>query len=156
MGLSTGYLANNPHLDVEGTPTSAKLIGSYVSKNSIGVFDMGYGIQMQSFVTDRGGERQIANPVIEAAARFQFEDRWQFGVIYDSFYNQGGRFGANQADVHFGGFQLLREFGIGNRFVGRIGARVMTSMNINYDQANMGAVDLQVGWGQVASWTSID
>ena len=75
LGLSTGYLANNPNLDVEGTPTSAKLIGSYVSKNSIGVFDLEYGIQMQSFVTDRGGERRIANPVFEAAVRFQFEDR---------------------------------------------------------------------------------
>ena len=83
---------------------------------------------------------------MELAARYQFGNRWQLGGVYNQFFNKGLNYGANQADAEFGGVQFLREFSFGGRYLGRVGGRVMTSLNVNNESVNMAIVDFQIGW----------
>lgn len=148
LGLNAGYTAHNDDLNVEGAPGSIKLLGSYVTPEGYGVFDLGYGVQTQKFSNDDAMDKTISSDIAEAAARYQFENRWQLGAVYNQFFKKGENYGANQDDAQFAGLQLLREFGIGENTLGRVGARVMTSVNVNGNNVNMAMIDFQMGWGQ--------
>jgi hypothetical protein len=54
--------------------------------------------------------------------------------------------GENATEL-FGGVQLLREFGIGQTYLGRVGGRIMSSLNSGSESVNMAIVDFQIGWG---------
>lgn len=147
LGANAGYTGHNPNLDVEGAPTSLKIIGSYVLPEASGVFDLGYGVQSQTFSQKSAADSQISTGVMEVAARYQFENRWQLGGVYNQFFNKGQSYGANQADAEFGGIQVLREFSFGDNYLGRVGARAMTSLNVTNETVSMGMIDFQMGWG---------
>lgn len=151
LGLNAGYTAYNSNLDVEGAPASFKLLASYVTPSAMGVFDAGYGVQGQKFSQDGAKDDTLSTGVMELAARYQFENRWQLGPVYNQFFDKGANYGANQADAQFGGLQLMREFNMGDRTLGRLGARVMTSINVDGESVNMAMIDFQMGWGQMSS-----
>lgn len=147
LAAGAGYAASNDDNNLEGAPTSLKLLGSYVTPTSTGVFDAGYGVQNQQFSQGEAIETNMSTGVMELAARYQFESRWQLGPVYNQFFNKGENFNANQADAEFGGLQLLREFSFGESFLGRVGGRVMTSINVDNESVNMAVIDFQIGWG---------
>lgn len=147
LGAGAGYSDSNSNSDVAGMPSSLKLLGSYVSRESTGVFDAGFGVQNQSFSQDGATDTSISTGVAELAARYQFENRWQLGGVLNQFLNKGINYRANQADAQFGGVQLLREFSFGGSYLGRVGGRIMTSLNVDNESVNMAIVDFQIGWG---------
>jgi OOP family OmpA-OmpF porin len=63
----------------------------------------------------------------------------------DRYY--GFEYGANQGDAQFLGVQVLREFSLGDRFMGRVGARAMTCINVADNAVNMALIEFQLGWG---------
>lgn len=154
LGANAGYTGYNPNLDVEGAPTSLKLLGSYVLPSATGVFDFGYGIQNQTFSQDAAIDSAISTGVMELAARYQFENRWQLGAVYNQFFDKGSNYGANQPDVEFGGLQVLREFDFADNYLGRIGARAMASLNVDNETVSMVMIDFQIGWGGASRSTS--
>lgn len=147
LAAGAGYAASNEDDNLEGAPTSLKLLGSYVTRASSGVFDAGFGVQNQSFSQSDAIDSNISTGVMELAGRYQFESRWQLGAVYNQFFNKGENFNANQADVGFGGVQLLKEFSFNGDFLGRVGGRLMTSLNVENENVNMAAIDFQIGWG---------
>lgn len=150
LGLNAGYTNYNSNLNVEGAPSSVKLLGSYVTPNQKFVMDAGYGWQTQEFSSKEVADSTVSTGAMELAARYQFDNRWQLGAVYNQLFNKGENFGANQADAEFAGLQLLREFNMGNKFLGRAGLRAMTSLNVNGDSVNMALIDFQMGYGQTS------
>lgn len=148
IGAGAGYSGYNSKLNVEGAPTSLKVLGSYVSPESTAVFDAGYGVQSQTFSQNAARNSNISTGVMELAARYQFVNRWQLGAVYNQLFDKGLNYSANQADAEFGGVQLLREFSFGGSYLGRVGGRVMTSLNVNNESVNMIMVDFQIGWSR--------
>lgn len=151
IGTNVGYMSGISNMNFEGTPSSASLLGSYVSKDLLAAFDVGFGMQSQVFANDDAKNKLPVNSLFETAARFQFQDRWQVGVVFNQFFNAAEKFNSNQADA-----QALHEFGFGNHFIGRIGARIMTGLNIDQNRINMLAIEFQAGWGQSLNSTSLD
>lgn len=148
LTYSGGYTGVSSDLGVEGTPSSLKLLGSYVTENQKGVFDLGAGTQNQTFTSSLAQDSSTSSNVLELAARYQFASRWQLGAVVDSVSETGSTYGANAVNAAFGGVQILREVGLGKEFLGRIGARAMTSLNTDNTPVNMALVELQLGWGQ--------
>lgn len=155
LGANAGYTGSTPTTNAEGIPTSLKLLGSYVTPESSGVFDFGYGIQSQRFLQSGAVDGQLWSGVMELGARYQLANRLQIGGVYNQFFNKGVNYGSNQGDAAFGGAQLLKEFGFGENFLGRFGGRIMTSLNANNERVNMALLDFQVGWGGVNNSESI-
>lgn len=147
LAAGAGYSDNNSNLNVEGAPTSLKLLASYMTEAHIAVFDVGYGIQNHAFSNYAAVDSSISVGVMELAARYQFNNLWQLGGLYNQFFNTGSNYGANQADVEFIGVQLLKEFNIGSTYLARVGGRIMTSINVNNASINMAVIDFQIGWG---------
>lgn len=154
ISADLGYASNMSDPNAEGVPSSLKILGSYELQNTAGVFDIGYGVQNQSFVQSTALDSSIATEVLELASRYQFANRLQLGAVYNQFFNVGQNFGANQGDAEFGGIQLLKEFDFSKDYSGRFGGKIMTSLNINNQTSNMFVVDFQIGWGGSGSMSS--
>lgn len=146
LGLGAGYTNYHRDADVEGVPSSLKLLGSYYLESQKVVFDLGAGISGQRFSQTAAADRSISGATVEAAARYQWANRWQAGVNVMNLMDQGSSYGANQADAHFAGLQALKEFKIGERWIGRAGARLMADVNVDERTVAMAMLDLQVGW----------
>ncbi|MBC7467252.1 MAG: hypothetical protein H7256_14775 [Bdellovibrio sp.] len=156
LATNIGSIFGSSYVNFDGTPSTVSLLGSYVSKDLSIAFDLGFGMQSQVFATNYATNKLPANGLFEAAARFQFRNRLQAGVVFDQFFNAAEKFNSNQADAQFAGVQALHEFGFGNKFIGRVGARMMTGLNIDQDRINIVALEFQVGWGQSLNSTSLD
>ena len=148
LGFSAGYTSDNLNSSDREIPASIKLLGSYVFSERPIVVDLGYGVQRSSFSHRNPSIEESTKGVFETAARLQFGKRWEGGVVFNQFADQGENFGAHQADVQFLGVQFLNEFGIAQTFLGRFGARVMTSLNVEGKNVTMALVEFQLGWGQ--------
>lgn len=146
LGANVGYTDQARNVESEGMPSSLKLLGSYYLKNQKGVFDLGYGVQNQQFSRERALDEEMNAGALEAAARYQFSNRWQTGLVMNQFFEKGKNYSANQADAQFAGLQLLKDFNFRKNYIGRIGARIMTDLNVNKKTVNMAMVDFQVGW----------
>lgn len=144
--ISAGYTGNNDAIAVEGVPSSVKILGSYYLTNHRGVFDLGLGAHNQTFVDDPARDSSISTTVMEAAARYQFENRWQLGAIYNQFFDRGKNYFSNQGDAAFGGIQFLKELTVGDKTDMRIGLRAMTDLNTDGENINMAQLDLAFGW----------
>lgn len=145
IGAGGGYTAYDSELDVEGVPTTLKLLGSYYFDMPL-ILDVGYGFNNQQFSQDGALDDTITDSALELAARYGFGNRWQIGVVADHFFNQGGNYGAEQADAQFAGIQLLKEFNISQSWLARVGGRVQTLTNTDDRAVNMAMIDLQIGW----------
>ena len=144
--ISTGYTANNDQIAVEGVPSSIKLLGSFYTDNHMGVFDLGLGAHTQTFIDGAAIEDDTSTTVMEAAARYQFENRWQLGLIYNQYFDRGTNYFSNQGDAMFGGLQLIKELTVGDNTDLRIGVRAMTDLNTDGEDVNMAMLDLAFGW----------
>ncbi|MBN8540532.1 MAG: hypothetical protein J0L82_09110 [Deltaproteobacteria bacterium] len=147
LSATAGFTDSNSFANVDGMPSSFKLIGSFVSPDTSFVGDLGFGIHNQAFSADRNLEEVVSGRVIELAGRHQFSNRWQLGAVYNQLLDNGFEYGANQGDAQFLGVQVLREFSLGDRFLGRVGARAMTCINVNDAAVNMALIEFQLGWG---------
>lgn len=145
VGLGAGYTDSTEILEPEGIPTSAKLLGSFITPTARGVFDAGLGFHNQTFTADDTDEN-VQSTILEAAARYQWDNRWQAGAVWNTLFNQGESYGANQADVQMVGLQALREFQIADSWTMRAGGRYMTDLNIDGTVLNQVMVDLAFGW----------
>ena len=144
--LSSGYTANNDKIPVEGVPSSIKILGSYYTINEHGVFDLGVGTHTQTFIDSGRTEASTTTTVMEAAARYQFENRWQFGVVYNQFFDRGKNYFSNQADAEFGGLQLTKEMTIGGGDTNlRIGIRAMRDINTDNHDIDIAMLDVAFG-----------
>lgn len=155
IGFGGGYTGYDTNGAVEGTPASIKLLGSYYLQSPV-VFDLGYGANNQQFTQSSGSqETAVTGGVLEIAARYRFENRWQLGVVGNHLFEQGKYFTADQGDAQFVGLQVLREMNISPSWLARLGARAMTLTNDTGDLTNMYMIDLQIGWNPVAYKTSV-
>jgi outer membrane protein OmpA-like peptidoglycan-associated protein len=146
VGLGAGYTAYTPDLDVEGVPADAKIIGSYATPSQDHVFDLGVGFHNQTFSQEAAPDRDIQSPVFEAAYRYQLDNGIQTGLVWNTIFNDGESYGANQADAQFVGLQALKEFPISNDWAMRAGGRYMTDVNVEDTWLNVVMIDLQFGW----------
>lgn len=150
VGLNAGYTAYEKDIDVEGAPASAKLIGSFVTPGGNYVFDLGAGYSNQTFSQTDALDRNAGGAVAELAARYQWANRWQAGLVYDRMFNVGSNYGADQADVMFGGVQIMKEFAISQAWLMRLGARYQTDINVQDNWLNVAMIDVEFGynpWG---------
>ena len=143
LGISSGYTANNNDIPVEGVPNEIKLLGSYTTEGGAGVFDLGFGTHTQTFIDPGAIEKNTTTSTMELAARYQFETRWQIGLVYNQFFNRGDNYFSNQADAEFGGIQLMKEFG--TRVPWRLGLRAMRDINTENRDIDMAMIDLGIG-----------
>lgn len=145
IGLGAGYTGYNKNFDVEGAPANALLLGSYYTPDTRGVFDLGFGIATQQFSQTAAPARALQTGVLEAAGRYQWDNRWQGGLVYNTLFDRGEYYSARQADVQLGGLQALKEFNMGGEGLARVGGRYMTGLNTN-TAVNTVMIDLQFGW----------
>lgn len=143
--ISSGYTGNVDAIPVEGVPSSIKLLGSYYTLSERGVFDLGVGAHNQTFIDAGAKDRSTSTTVMEVAARYQLESRWQLGVVYNQFFDRGANYFSNQGDAMFGGLQLMKEFSMGDRTNMRIGLRAMR--DINTDNRDIDIAQLDFAWG---------
>lgn len=155
LGLGAGYTGYHRDADVEGMPSSLKLLGSYYLPSQVLVFDLGAGLSGQRFSQSAAPERSVSGASIEAAARYQWANRWQAGLNAMNLLDQGSAFGANQADAHFAGVQALKEFSLGERWLARAGARLMADLNVNDRTVVMAMLDVHFGWNPKATSASV-
>lgn len=144
--VSSGYTNNINDLPVEGAPNEIKLLGSYYTESQRGVFDAGVGTHTQSFIDDGALEENTTTTTMELAARYQFENRWQVGAVYNQLFDRGPNYFSNQADAMFGGVQLLKEFNLGTDTHMRIGVRAMRDINTEDEDVDMAMLDLAIGY----------
>lgn len=147
IAVNAGQSSATDNNTTKSSVTSLKLMGSYVTDSMHSVYDAAYGVQNQLSPQEIANSNLISTAVMEFAARYQFENRWQFGVVYNQFFNQGDYYNSNQADAEFAGPQLLREFSFAGSYLGRIGGHIMTSLNLKKQSVHMAVIDFQIGWG---------
>lgn len=153
LGFGGGYTGYENIAEVEGTPATIKLLGSYYF-DAPAVVDLGYGANNQQFSATNAAQTAITDGALELAIRYRW-DKWQAGVIGNQFYNQGENYSADQADAHFAGLQVLREFNMSPSWLARVGARAQTLTNNTDGNVMMYLVDLQLGWNPGAYKPSV-
>lgn len=148
LGLNTGYTTRESSLYSEGVPANIKLIGSYFFPSQEHLVDLGLGFSNQQFTNRSAIQSYKSGGLFEAAYRYQWENKMQAGLVVDDFFNQGKNYGANQADVQFGGLQVVKEFSLQNSNLARFGVKALTELNPDTRHyANMLLLDLQIGLG---------
>lgn len=145
--VSSGYTSNIDAIPVEGVPSSIKLLGSYYTMNDRGVFDIGLGAHTQTFIDAGAIDRNTSTTVMELAARLQTENRWQYGVVFNQFFDRGANYFSNQADAMFGGVQIMKEMKFGDRSDMRVGLRAMRDINTDDQDIDIAQLDLAWGFG---------
>lgn len=147
LGLGAGYTTSDSSTPADGTPTTMKILGSFYTPANTYVFDLGVGVSNQQFSKSEAFETASTATTLEAAARYQWLNKWQAGIVVNDFMNQGSNYFARQADAQFAGFQVMKEFDLNQNFLMRAGGRAMTETNPESRAVNMFLVDLQIGWG---------
>ncbi|WP_413558383.1 OmpA family protein [Bdellovibrio sp. HCB209] len=156
IGLGGGYTGydNAVNQDVEGTPSTIKLLGSWYLESPF-VFDIGYGVNNQQFTHTTAMDTGSTEGALEFAARWRTANRWQMGVVGNQFFNQGQNYASSQADAQFVGLQVLKEWNMSQAWLARIGARAMSETSNTGNYVGMYLVDLQIGWNPTAYRTSV-
>ncbi|HEY8270680.1 MAG TPA: OmpA family protein [Pseudobdellovibrionaceae bacterium] len=149
IGISGGYMSPDDDLRTEGSPGDLKIIGSYFSENKNNVIDIGLGFMGDSFTQKSDTQNNfISGGVAELAWRYNWSNRWQFGVAADTFIGGGDRYGSTDPNLtSFGGLQLIKEMPIKNSNMFRIGLKGLTSLSIPSKSINTVMLDLQWGFG---------
>lgn len=154
LGMGGGYTGYENTEAAEGTPSSIKLLGSWYLDSPI-VFDAGYGYNNQQFTSDLAEETARTEGAMELAMRWSSANRWQSGVVYNQYFNQGDAYGAYHADAQFAGLQVLKEFNMSPSWLARLGGRVQSLTNNTDGLIMQYLVDLQIGWNPSAYKTSV-
>lgn len=149
IGLDLGYTNYSDKADIEGIPSSAKILGSYYLDLAPLVLDAGLGLHQQKFHQSAVPERNVSGTALELAARYRFANNWQVGGVENTLFNRGASYTATQADVQLGGLQVLKQFTVNKDWIARVGGRLMTGINTD-TRMNMALIDLQLGWNPSA------
>jgi outer membrane protein OmpA-like peptidoglycan-associated protein len=149
IGLSGGYMSPDDTLKTEGTPGDLKILGSYFSEGRHSVFDIGLGFMGDSFTQKSATQNNfISGGLAELAWRYNGTNRWQFGVVADSFIGGGTRYGSTDPNsTTFGGLQLMKEIPVKGSNMFRMGLKGLTSLSIPNKSINTVMLDLQWGFG---------
>ncbi len=149
IGLSSGYMSSDNTLKTEGMPGDLKVIGSYFSEDRHNVFDAGLGFMSDSFTQKSNTQNNfISGGLAELAWRYNWANRWQFGVAADSYIGGGDRYGSSDPNLTtFGGLQLIKEIPINNSNMFRVGLKGLTSLSIPSTSISTVMLDLQWGFG---------
>ena len=143
FGLSTGYMTQGGRLELEGVPTSFKVLGSYYLPSADWVVDFGGGILHQGMANGRNP----TVPMVEASARYVFADGWQLGPVVNTLLADSNRFGsANTNFTSFIGASLNRDF-TWNNLPLRAGLSAMTDIDIRAEQVGLIVANLQMTFG---------
>ena len=70
----------------------------------------------------------------------------QAGVVFNTLFNKGADYGANQDDVQFIGLQAFKEIMLSPDWNARIGGRYMTDVNIDGSWTNLYMIDVAFGF----------
>jgi len=108
---------------------------------------VGVGAHNQTFIDAGAIDKSTSTTVMELAARYQFESKWQLGVVYNQFFDRGQNYFSNQGDAMFGGVQLVKETTIGDATNMRIGLRAMRDINTDDQDIDIAQLDLAWGFG---------
>lgn len=147
IGLGAGYVPENDQLEVEGAASQLKLLGSFYPQNQRSVFDLGYGVMNERFQNDDAVvDDSVTSGVLEVGARYQWSNRWQAGLVGNTFFDKGTAYGANQSDMQFAGLHVIKEVGLRNGSLMRFGARAMQDLNVNTQEVYLAMFDFQFGW----------
>ncbi len=146
LAAEGGYMSRSSILATEGVPTTLKLLLSGYFAEGQGVLDLGVGRMNQKFSQSLIDNETLVSDVMEVGLRFQAANRWQFGLVGNTFFDRGERFAANQADVQFAGLAIHKEFNLSANWVARAGVKVMNDVNIDDADVQIAALDLQIGW----------
>lgn len=153
--LGGGYTGYDTLSDVEGAPSTIKLMGSYYFERPY-VFDLAWGGNNQQFSQPKlNQEKAISGGAADMSIRYRWDNRWQAGLSATQLSEQGKYYSADQADALFGGLQVLREFNMTTNWVGRIGARAMGLTNNTGNLVTMYLIDFQFGWDAGATKPSV-
>lgn len=154
LGLGAGYSANGHKAPVEGVPSQAKILGSYLMDSADLLFDLGLGNTSHAYKTTNAKRPfEAGGAMAEFAIRSVFEGGWQAGLVLNDYFNQGKAFGSTHADAHFGGLQLLKEFNPTGDMALRVGGKLQTQLNNAGAPVNMAQVEVQIGFGANRSST---
>lgn len=145
LGVGLGYTDNSDDLYTEGYPKQFKLDGAYYTDTYPFVIDLGLGMSNQSFT--KANKSPASGFVFEAASRFRFNNGYQAGPVLHTLINQGDNFQASSDNALFLGVQALKEFlAFDNRYTIRLGAKLMTDMNIPGEIVNVGMLEAAIGF----------
>lgn len=143
LGLSSGFMSNGGRYDLEGLPTSLKVLGSYYTEDGNWVFDIGGGLQHQFM----SGGRNPTVPMVEAAARYQVANGWAVGPIMNTYLSDSARYGsANTNFTSFVGAAANKDFLWQGQTL-RAGATAMTDLDISQEQVLVLMANLQMSFG---------
>lgn len=149
IGISGGYTSPDDTLRTEGSPGDIKLLGSYFDDSRKSVVDVGLGFMGHTFTQKSDTQNNfISGGVAELAWRYNWSNRWQFGVAANTFIGGGERYGSTDPNLTtFGGLQLVKEMAVRNSNIFRIGLKGLTSLSIPDTSINTVMLDLQWGFG---------
>jgi len=150
-GLGAGMIAPNSDAAIEGAGGSVKLVGSFLNQSMKWAFDLGLGVATHKFSDGKAAATSSNGGIGELAARYRFAPKWQLGMNWNTMFNQGTGYAANQGDAQFLGVQVLREMKFFGNYKGRLGGRVMTDANVSSANALMAMLDLHMTFGKDAA-----
>lgn len=146
IGIGAGYMDRNEDTNSEGVPSNAKILGSYYFFETPAVADLGVGMMNQNFSRSEQ-DGNITGAVLEAAARYKFNNKLQVGAVANSFMDNSDRYGSSDSQhTLFGGVQVARDFALNSNTLLRVGGRLMTDLNISGETVNVGMLDVALGW----------
>lgn len=145
LGVGLGYTDSSDELYTEGYPKQFKLDGSYYTDRYPFIFDIGLGMSNQRFT--KANKSPASGFVFEAGSRLRFDNGYQAGPVLHTLMNQGDNFQASGNNALFLGVQALKEFlAFDNRYAIRVGAKLMTDMNIPGEIVNVGMLEAAIGF----------
>ncbi len=152
LGAGMGYSTNGHDAPVKGTPSHAKILGSYLMNSSDIIFDLGVGTTSHNYSSNNTQrENNAGGAMAEVAARSLFTGGWQAGVVLNDYINQGKAFGSTQRDAVFGGLQLLKEFNPTDSMALRAGGKAQMQLNNGGAPVSMAQLELHIGFGATRS-----
>lgn len=151
IGGGLGYSDHNDSVRTEGVPTNLKLLGSYYFENRKVVADLGVGAFNHFLTQDGGGSDLIVSPAVELAGRWRFARGWQAGPSWMTVMGTDRYNSVNDQNTSFAGVQALKEVTFDNRFLLRVGAKLMTDVDVPNENVNMAMLEVALGFAPTAS-----
>jgi OmpA-OmpF porin, OOP family len=146
IGAGMGYADYNDSVRTEGVPTHVKMIGSYYFANRRWVSDVEIGLNNHILSQSGANSDNILTANLGFAARFRLPRGFQAGPTWNTFIGSDRYNSVNDLNTSFIGAELLKEWSLKEQYLLRVGGKLMTDIDINGEQVNMGLVQVAVGF----------
>lgn len=149
LGLNLGVVDSETKLkhekDAGGSQFDLRVLASYYLPNSNWLGDMGLGWQNSHFGKGQM-DRNVSAGYLELSSRYRFAQAWQVGPVGKIFI-LGDRdfFADSETPVAFIGAALNYEFPWLQENPVRLGARILSDINVDSRRVTMAMVDFQIG-----------